>query len=126
VTKREVQEIVTLWTRRLGLERWEITIDWTENAQPGADSTVWVSQSYETATLYVAHPAWRTWTRAEAEGHVVHELVHLLTRDFDEIERMITEQLPPAVDKVIHTAFGHRREAMVELIARRFVALSRE
>jgi hypothetical protein len=121
-TEEDLRGILDVWIERLELRDWEIRLD-LERPADGARATIYRSAFYREATLLLEHD-WRTWEPAVAEVTIVHELVHLLARDFEEILKMIDAQLPPAVDKVIEQAFEFRLEQLVDTVARRLVSLA--
>jgi hypothetical protein len=128
VTARAVQGILDRWVRRMGLERWKIELELVEPSRETspdewADASIWRSNAYETAKIQL-HPTWRSWSAEEAETHLVHELVHLWTRDMEEMLSIAEDQVTSAVFEVIRAAAMQRTEATVDLISRRLIAIA--
>lgn len=128
MSKRELERIVRLWQTRLGLDAWDIRVDWDKPAREGCDATTWRSTDYDRAILYFDTPTWPTW--AEKRGldfvHriVVHELLHLLVRDLDELVDSLNGQLHRDVFAVTENRYDHEIEGLVDRLSYRLVALS--
>jgi hypothetical protein len=130
VTERELNQILRRWQRRMGLERWQIELDLEKPTESfGENDWHWAelarSNNYEEATIRL-HPEWRSWSAEKAEHHLVHELVHVWTRDLEETLKLVDFHVPHAVHTLIQEAFAQRLEAAVDLIARRLVVIADE
>jgi hypothetical protein len=132
VTEREIEQLLRRWQRRMGLDRWRITLDLARPAArfgDGDDDYQWAeldrSNNYETATIRL-HPNWRSWSEAEAQEHLVHELVHVWMRDLEEAIKVFEGRVLYDVFAVGREAFAQRLEATVELIMRQLIAIADE
>lgn len=121
MSKREIEAAVRAWQRRLGLEGWEITFDWSAR-QNDADASVWRARDYDRATLWFS-PEFLSWDRRRGEIHVVHELLHLMLRDLELIVELAEAHVHPAALGVLRDAHMHHVEQAIERLAIRLVDL---
>ena len=127
------EQLVTRWVGVLGLKTWHIHVVWPEDVHlwPENDddfgkfgkddyAAVWRPKDYETARLYINEELLKS-DRPDAlltlEVAVVHELLHLVTRDIEGILDQLEGQLHRDVRDVIETVFSHNLEAAVDRLA---------
>jgi len=125
VTRRQLERIVRQWTRRLGLERWDVTLCWDEwDEEKQAHAYIWRSRDYDRAALYL-NPAERlTWSELDAHRYVVHELLHLATREAESVLDLVKERLHPDAHAILEEAHRHELEGIVDRLAYRLVELA--
>ena len=83
MTQKQVERIVWEWQKRLGLATWDLRINFAEPCHEEADATMTRSNTYERGELRLDKD-WGKWSKPWANQIIVHELVHLLTRDIEE------------------------------------------
>lgn len=79
--RNEMGAMVHDWLPKLGLDRWEISIDWVptskdDDAEVGAEACV--RSKYHEATLKFYLPNWLDCPKERMEYCVVHELCHVM------------------------------------------------
>lgn len=122
MTKAQVERIVRLWQGRLGLERWDVKVDWSK---PCADENVAEaerSQFYDSATLRL-EPGWSKWTADYAEQAMVHELLHLCHRDTDQAFYDVDGQLQRDAWVMAERRYRQSMEGFIDRLASRLVEL---
>lgn len=123
MTKGQLDWLVRVWQVRLGLERWEVGIDWSK---PCADENVAEaerSQFYDSAKVRV-EPGWAKWSPEYAEATIVHELLHMLHRDVDQAVYDIDGQLQRDAWIMAERRYRHAMEGFVDRMAQRLVELA--
>ncbi len=134
------EQLVSRWVGILGLTTWHIHVVWPENAHlwPENDddfgkfgkddyAAVWRPKDYETARLYINEElltSFRPDAHLTLEVAIVHELLHLVTRDIEGILDQLEGQLHRDVRDVIETVFSHNLEAAVDRLAYSLVRFS--
>jgi hypothetical protein len=122
MTRARLEKIVRRWQRDLGLETWEITIEWDEPAKEDCVAAVWRARDYDRATLYMAKE-WQTWTEREAHLNVTHELMHLVTREVEHVLDLVDGQIHRDAYEILRQSHRHYVEQAVDRLACRFVDL---
>lgn len=112
------QEAVTLWQARLGLDRWRIEIKVSEEPIDSF-ATVEPSAQYENATITFSPSV----DDAILETVVVHELLHLFTRDIDALVDDAKAQLHPQASFQVEKRYEHVLESFVDRLSRSIVDL---
>lgn len=122
LTKAQVEKIVRVWQGRLGLERWKIEVEFSNNpADFYAEANP--SVQYESCTL-VFSPGWSELTVELVDQTVVHELLHLLHRDVDTAVEAARSQLHPQASGQIEKRYEHAMEGFIDRLATRLVELA--
>ena len=118
MTLSDIAELVEWWQGYLGLTTWDLTLELVVN--PGDDDDALAaclpSVHYEQATLQFAeallqHPP------LKVEYVVVHELIHLVCRDFAAVVQDAEEQLGPVAGPMFHNRTLHEFEGVVDKLA---------
>lgn len=120
MTAKRLEHIVRVWQRRLGLESWDVKVNLHEPCHEDADATTWRSNQYERAEIRFDRD-WGKWDLAFANRIVVHELVHLLARDVDEVMKPPLEHLDSRLAKTLEKIQDREMEGLVDRLAYRFV-----
>ncbi len=86
--ERRIEKLVEKWRMRLGLGYWKIDRDYVYGEAPADESSLIegfqglartrATFAYQTAQMTFWLDGWDGIAEAEFEGHVVHELVHIL------------------------------------------------
>lgn len=125
MTRRQLEQIVAWWTPRLGLSTWDLTVEpddeWDEEDTGNAYALR--SNDYEKARLYFHPQRYPAWTRVETHRFVVHELLHLLTRDVEFVLNLLEPLVAGDRYELIKSAHGHHVEGAIDRLAYRFVEL---
>lgn len=116
LTQRDVVRAIRIWAKRLGLLHWNISVDFGRPASDGADASTWRSDTYDNAVIYL-EPEWRDWPLELLNRLVVHELLHLQTRDLDALVDDAREQLPRAASRQVEARYTHEIEGLVDRLA---------
>lgn len=122
MTRDELEAILRLWQGRLGLERWQITIDW-EKPSDDYEAHVQIRGDYEEAEISLC-ATWHEWNTRNAHGTIVHELLHCLHTDCDKVLRSIDGQLHRDAWDAVDDRYRHELERLIERLAWRLVELA--
>jgi hypothetical protein len=122
MTEKQLGRIVWTWQKRLGLATWDLKLNFVDPCNSDADATTWRSNTYERAEIRFGDD-WKTWTKAFSNVIVVHELVHLLTRDVEESMKPALEGLHAEAAKQIDKQQDREIESLVDRLAYRLVEL---
>ena len=123
MSKRELETIVREWQERLGLATWDISVDWGVMEEEEGRASVWRSRDYDEARIRF-NREFRKLDTLGAHRLVVHELLHLLSRDVEHILDLLEDQLHRDVGVVARRSHEHAVEQMVERLAYRFVEIA--
>lgn len=123
MTRRQIEKLVYRWQRKLKLDHWEIEIKWSEAPTPGSYATTWRMNQYDRAEIYVS-PEFTTWTADFAERTMVHELLHLVTRDLDRVLGDAEGFLPKTAFRWIDKRYEHEVEGVIDRLATVLVEVS--
>lgn len=114
----DVLELVEAWKQLLGMERWEIVVEWHKPlSDKDAHGEVQPWGDYETAWLKLAK-GWRSWDRRYASKLIAHELLHCLFRDSDNTVASAKTLMSKDAYKMFDGAYTRDNEALVERLAR--------
>jgi hypothetical protein len=142
VSRVDVYHTVQRWVQILGLTTWDLHVVWPEEYDKWPENTddfgefgphdharIWRAKDYEMARLYV-NPAMMSaeYPGADAamETAIVHELLHLVTREAEFVLDQLDGLLHRDVDDLISMTFRHHMEGMVDKMAYILVRLSRQ
>lgn len=117
MTQKQVHKLVRDWQRRLGLERWRITLEFSDEPED-FHAQVTPSAQYESAAVIFA-PGYGARSDEAVAHTVVHELLHVLLRDVDAVVSAATDQLHPQAAGQIDKRYAHEIEGFVDALARR-------
>lgn len=123
MTRPQFEKALREWQRRLGLDAWDIAVEWDEKANEDSDATTWRSADYDRATIRL-DSGWAKWTDAFTHRIIVHELVHLLTRDIDEAFKLLKRHVSEAVWAVSDDVYEHEIEGLCDRLSYRLVELA--
>lgn len=126
MTSDWLEECVARWVPRLGLTHWAIEFDWDRPVPPEENTEAMVERtdSYDVATMRFS-AKYLTWTAAWAEWVVVHELIHLVTRDLEHAAEAAQELLPKKARKLAAAHFHHEVEGVIDRLAAVLLAVAR-
>lgn len=115
-----IVEYVTEVQERTNMAFWDITVhpDWTAHghANPDAAAAVWRSDCYNDADLFLNGD--KIGSREDLRYFIVHELVHLMLRDYDSAIDAAENHLNPASWDIINKWSYREMERAVDFIAR--------
>jgi hypothetical protein len=120
-----LERIIKEWTRRLVLEHVDIQVLWDEVPEnPDALASVEVSDLYDHAEIRFG-PDWPDHDVQMLNRIVVHELLHILFRDFGTAIRSVemTGALSSDVRLIWHDRCHDAEEGLIDRLANRFVSL---
>lgn len=127
--RAQVEQIVHWWIPRLGLDHWRIDVVWdhSRDEAPSFDSFehafTWRARDYDEARMYFNPNEMEHWDRRQANEIVVHELLHLVTRDIEFVLDQIEDQLHRDVETLVTVSHRHAVEGAVDRLSKRIVEL---
>lgn len=123
MTHKQLERIVRDWQQRLGLERWEITIEWDKPTDDNVMAEIAPYQTYDTATLKFSADHVK-WSAAIGEQTVVHELLHVCLRDVSTSWRAASDELHPAAKQHADGRYTDATEGFVDRLAYRLMEIA--
>lgn len=128
MTRAGIENLVNLWIPRLGLSHWQIEVVWERRKDdppfaPGDDAFTWRARDYEEARMYFDEEKMDGWDLKQASVMVVHELLHLVTRDVEFILDQIEGQVRSDMYEVLELSHRHAVEHAIDRLAQRIVDL---
>lgn len=125
MTRARLERVVRVWQQRLGLERWDIAIEWDEPCGEDANAATWRSSSYDRAEIRW-DKEWRKWSARKANEYAVHELLHLHLRDVDEVVGSLEGQLHRDSYALVDGRYLHEVEGLIERLTYRLIEIGGE
>jgi hypothetical protein len=136
VTRKEIESLVALWQKRLGLEGWRIVFVWDSEpesdeekgeaiAEVDAQSVPYRRSHMRFARKVEEWPreAWGEHGAFTADEVIVHELLHLAQRDCDRAAMDLDDgHLHRDAYEIRNSAYHEARERFVDDLARALVA----
>lgn len=128
--KRTIEEVGVrgrFWQSILGLSSWDITCELASNADVEngeAYAKVETSEQYETAHITFAKQALKQ-DDEHLDITIVHELLHVMDRDFQAARNIVADQLSPAVEDLWERRMRFEMEGVIEKQARIIVEFVR-
>lgn len=122
MNREQIERVVETWQLRLGLQNWDLRVEWDKPAGDEANASTWRMDKYDRATMHFA-PECDEWDEFFLNWIVVHELLHLCTREIDETHKAIEEHLHRAVWDVHDKRYDHEIEGFIDRLARRLVLI---
>lgn len=129
MTKAQLERVVRVWQSRLSLESWDLSVAWVKDAVTGegcsedADATTWRANTYDRAVVYPSPDKFGSWSDEVTNRIVVHELLHLVTRDLDRAVTAVEGQVHPDVFRMVEKRYDHEIEGVVDRLAYRLVEI---
>jgi hypothetical protein len=120
VTAKEVEEILVDWQLRLGLDRWDIEVAWTEPLNEDVLAEIDPHNPYDVAVLRLCS-AWSDWDRRTLNTIIAHELCHLVIRDLWLAAESVESFAPAEAWRVFKARWDHHEEQAVDRLARMLV-----
>lgn len=122
LTAAYLRKTVAVWQRRLGLQTWDLVVNLGDPCSQDADASTWRSNTYERAEMKF-DPGWRSWSAVFLNRIVVHELMHLVTRDIDELVKDAEDQMHRDAGSMLRRRYDHEIEGLVDRLAFRLVEI---
>jgi len=123
--KARIRRIIKVWRSRLMLDHIILDIEWDEEPEnPDAVASVYCSDLYDQATLRFSAQL-IDYNNDELNRVIVHELMHIMFRDYGMAVRSIevTGSIASDVRMLWHDRCHDAEEAVVDRLANRFVDL---
>lgn len=120
--KKRVERAIREWQRRLGLAEWDLAINWNDPCPDDADASTWRSNTYDRAEIKF-DPHWRKWSWEFMNRIIVHELLHLVSRDIDRVVASVESQLHPEAWRSLDIRYDHEIEGLIDRLSYRFVEI---
>jgi hypothetical protein len=127
-----MEAIVEWWRPRLGLQHWQLTVEWPaerDDDDPDAErpkASTWRARDYDEARVSFDPHRVGDWDRREANVLAVHELLHLPTREVEYVLDLIDSHLHRDSQELVERAHRHAVEGAVDRLAYRLVDLVEE
>jgi hypothetical protein len=126
MTAKQLQKLVRVWQGRLGLQAWDIKVSFVPTSfcscAEDAEATTWRQNDYDRAVIF-PNTDWTSWDDDRLSRLMVHELMHLVTRDLDRVIASVEEQVHPDAWRMVNTRYDHEIEGVVDRLANRIVDL---
>lgn len=122
VTREQIEQIVSEWQIALGLQLWDLKVDWNKPCEEDADASTWRSNQYERATMHFPESI-EGLDLATANRLVVHELLHLHTRGIDELLKDTYDQMHRDASSQVERRYEKEIEGVVDRLAYRLVEI---
>lgn len=113
--RQKVQEYLDYWIHVLGLSSWELTIEYGEI--DGAYAETKPHDQYDSAKLKFNLDKLKGETDSFIERTIIHELLHILDRDRDELIGQIEHHLSPEVYKLYENVIEKSTENFIDKLA---------
>lgn len=125
MSREELERLVRVWIVRLGLDRWQIRIIWDASEFQGEEphARTWRARDYDEARIYLNPTTSAEWSRDEAERHIVHELLHLVTREAEFVLDLLEGRFSSSEAELVERVHSHAIEGIVDRLAAILVEL---
>lgn len=127
MTVKQLEKRVQLWTDRLsdlGLAHWRFHIKIGD--EPGGSHTahagVTPSSYYDEAEIEFSPKMWEECDERGVDEVIVHELVHVVFRDYNEAAHSVCDSLSDPQSALFHDRLHHELEGATERFARALVS----
>jgi hypothetical protein len=115
--RAEMERITRVWQERMRLTYWEITFDWSTPLDPEETlGEIIRNNPYDDAKIRFA-ANFAEWDRRFANVVIVHELMHLLTRDLEEAAESAGALLGASAGKLFQARLDYELEGVVDRTA---------
>jgi hypothetical protein len=121
MTEREVKRILRVWMRRLRLSHWVLVVTFDPDERYEAFVAV---GDYLEGDLNVSGGSYRDWTPRHTNEVLVHELLHLHTRDLYHAALEVNVALGKQAAAVHRARLDHELEGAVDNLAVLIVELA--
>lgn len=115
MTKAEAEQFVEFWRARLCPE-WKLELEDGAGGAEDALASTFISEDYLHATLYL-HRTVDDLPDEEAKQTLLHELLHLVLKDFDRVARRSIRSLGTKAWSLANTALEGELERTVDRLA---------
>ena len=122
MTKREAERVLRVWQERLALDGWDIDLEFDVELDGTRDAEIEWPWSYDHATLRLG-PQAREWDDQQGQEVIVHELLHLITRDLAVSVADSWAYASEREKRHVRDRFNHELEGIVDRLAVRLVRL---
>ena len=129
MNRKQLKARVDHWRGVLHLDHWDMNIEVVtafDGSHDGAFARCLNEDDYDDTTLTFLDDWFRYASAADIDYAIVHEMLHVLMRDFDHAIDSIDRQLAPAVSEIWQEGVRHEREGIVDRLAKVIVALHGE
>jgi hypothetical protein len=113
VTAQELELLLRTWQQRLRLDRWDLRLVFDMPISEDADAEIRVHDQYDQASIRIG-PKYVSWSPANAEAVIVHELVHVFEKRVRSTATAAGDALPAAAREVHWQWYEIVSEQMVE------------
>lgn len=122
-TADDLEHMVAVWQERMHLTHWTIEFDWINPAEEQNHAEVSRNNPYDSARLRF-NAGYSEWSRFFANHTVVHELMHLVTRDLEEAANALEDHVPAKVHALFDAHVTYELEGVVDRTAQIIVELA--
>lgn len=123
MTEKQVLVALSDWQDWLGLNAWNIELAFNEPADLDNEAEIEHPIHYDRATIRLA-ANWKTWAPLKLHQLLVHELLHLTTRDLEQAYGALKNQVHPDVWSVTESRCTHEIEGVIDRLAVRIVEIA--
>jgi hypothetical protein len=124
VTRSQLQRRVERWATKLsplGLAHWEFEVEIVSEDEMDNDNSeaeVQPSTKYDSANVTFKRSFVESVDVEQLDKAIIHELLHLVFRDFEAIMDLVTQELGVTSKELVEKQIDHEIEGVVERIAR--------
>lgn len=124
MTEASLLDIIERWQKRLKLDSFSISAAFDDaTLDEASDACVNISADYDRAWIKFNPDSWSQWDRQRANEVVVHELLHVMTRDIDESTKAVMNLVRGDTWALAHSRHDHELENFVDSMALRLIEL---
>jgi hypothetical protein len=118
--QRRVEQVARQLTP-LGLAHWEFDVQIVDTdglEAPNSDAQVQASTKYDSAQMCFRREFIEVAEVEDIDKTIVHELLHLLFRDFENLLDLATQELGVTARELAEKTYDHELEGVIERVAR--------
>lgn len=120
MTLGQLRTRVAFWQRKLGLQHWTLRVEIVDgfDDSPDSDARCSAADQYDVANLDFKGAFLDAAEFEEVETTIIHELLHVMMRDFDQAIERVDDQLAKAAADLWHAQVLHEREGVVDRLSK--------
>lgn len=115
--KSDIKKMLKVWQKRLEMQ--DIAIHFDPDEEPpesGANASIWMADDYHYGVLRLKS-GWAYTAPWNVNQKVLHELMHVRLKPYDDVFDQLLEKLSPELREVFAETRRHVREGIVEYLA---------
>lgn len=122
MTTAQLVKRVTFWQKKLGLDHWDIEVEVVESPHASGNSNLataacWSSDTYDNAKIEIRED-YAEWELEDLDQTIIHELMHIVTRDIDRTARLLREEIGASAWNLYSAVWDREIEGLVDRLAK--------